>query len=123
MELINFLQNALERENSLFRAQLLREDIERLQRLQALASKAASRETFVKEGFFVGWTQNDMRTYEFKEELEEFLCAFYDDFSAAAPSKESASRLETTWNRLHAKRLERLVGCLSRVPKPGDVRE
>lgn len=116
MQLVTSLKKAVEQEESPFRAQLMREDIARLQRLQNLAEQSSSRDAFVKEGFFVGWTQNDMRTHEFGDELQAFLEALYDHLHEASPSAESESRVTGTWNMLHAKRLERLVGCLSRVP-------
>jgi hypothetical protein len=110
MQLLDKLSLLLSEETSLFRAQLLREDIARLQKLQQLARQAPDAEAFRKSGMRIGWTQGDARTHELREPLERLLDAVY------------ASREEDlfpAWEALHRARMERLVGCLSTpVPKP-----
>jgi hypothetical protein len=112
MELIARLESLVAREESLFRAQLLREDIARLEKLEALAKSAPDAEAFRKAGMRIGWTQGDARTHELREPLERLLDAVY------------ASRDEEifpAWEALHRARMEKLVGCLSTpVPKPVD---
>ncbi|MCD6041314.1 MAG: hypothetical protein K0R40_917 [Burkholderiales bacterium] len=112
MQLIAHLELLVDNEESLFRAQLLREDIARLRKLQALARKAPDAETFKKSGMRIGWTQGDARTHELREPLERLLEAVY------ASREEDIVR---AWEALHRVRMERLVGCLSTpVPKPLD---
>ena len=111
MQLIGVLERSLEREESLFRQQLLREDIARLKKLEALAAAAPDADAFVKSGSRVGWTPGDARTGELREALEPFLRAVY--------AKDDAATLRA-WEALHALRMERLLGCLSTpAPRPG----
>ena len=112
MRLIAQLEAALKNESSLFRAQLLREDIARLQKLEALAKSAADAEAFSKAGMRIGWTQGDARTHEIRAPLERLLDAVY-----AAREDEMVA----AWEALHRARMEKLVGCLSTpTPKPLD---
>ncbi len=119
MQLLEALENAVEREESIFRAQLMREDIGRLRRLQELAEKAATREEFVKAGLYIGWTLDDLRTHEFKGELEPLLDAVYLRCRGEGDAGDLDRRIDEAWRVFDAKRLERLVGCLTRIPKPG----
>ena len=112
MRLIGELERRLAGEQSLFQAQLLREDIARLHKLLALARGAADADAFVKAGMRIGWTQGDARTAELREPLEAFLRAVHarDDDGIALG-----------WDALHRVRMERLLGCLSTpVPRPAD---
>jgi len=110
MRLVAELERALETEESPFRAQLLKEDIARLRKLEALTRSAPDAEAFKKAGMRLGWTQGDARTAELREPLEALLEAIL--------SGEEA-RITTAWNELHRARMERLLGCLSTpVPKP-----
>ena len=112
MQLLEKLSVLLAAETSLFRAQLLREDIARLKKLEALARDAKDAEGFRKSGMRVGWTQGDARTHELREPLERLLDAVY-------ASREE--EIVASWEALHRARMERLVGCLSTpVPKPLD---
>lgn len=106
------LERQLAGEESLFRAQLLREDLARLRRLEELKRDTADEAAFVKAGSRLGWTPGDARTAELREPLEAFLRAAYagDD-----------ERVGPAWEALHRVRLERLLGCLSTpVPRPED---
>jgi hypothetical protein len=110
MQLLEKLSAVLAVESSLFQAQLLREDIARLRKLQELAKSAPDAEAFKKAGMRIGWTQGDARTHELREPLERLLDAVY-------VSQEEEILL--AWEALHRARMERLVGCLSTpVPKP-----
>lgn len=119
MQLLEAMENAVDREESIFRAQLMREDIGRLRRLEELAQRAATRDEFFKEGLYVGWTPDDLRTHEFKEELEPLLDAIYLRCRGEGEAVELDRQIDDAWRVFDAKRLERLVGCLTRVPKPG----
>jgi hypothetical protein len=112
MRLIEDLTAWVAKEPSLFRAQLLREDIARLRKLQELAKSAQDAEAFKKAGMRIGWTQGDARTHEIREPLSRLLDAVY-------ASREE--EIVLAWEALHRARMERLVGCLSTpVPKPAD---
>jgi hypothetical protein len=112
MQLIARLEELLRSEQSLFRAQLLREDLARLRKLQALAKSAPDLEAFKKAGMRIGWTQGDARTHELAEPLARLLEAVY-------ASREE--ELFAAWEALLRARMDRLVGCLSTpVPKPAD---
>lgn len=112
MRLIADLENLLKEEQSLFRGQLLREDIARLRKLQELAKTAPDIAAFRKSGMRIGWTQGDARTHELREPLERLLDAFY------AGNEELVAH---AWQALHRARMEKLVGCLSTpVPRPSD---
>jgi peptide subunit release factor 1 (eRF1) len=109
MRLIEELERLLAREESVFRAQLLREDIARMRRLQAMAHSLDLGQ-FLQQGMRIGWTQGDARTQELREALEPFLEALYAG---------DEPRMVEAWQRLHRLRMERLVGCLATpVPKP-----
>ena len=111
MRLADQLERIASGEESPFRAQLLREDVARLRRLEALAADH-DEESFVKAGMRIGWTQGDARTHELREPLEAFLRAVY---AADEPL------IVRTWESLHRVRMERLLGCLSTpVPRPLD---
>lgn len=111
MRLIDELERLAAAEESLFRRQLLREDVARLRKLEALASCATDIEAFRKAGMRLGWTQGDARTAEIAGPLEALLAALY------AGDEE---RVVQAWNELHRARMERLLGCLSTpAPKPG----
>jgi hypothetical protein len=112
MQLLRDLERHLASEESLFRRQLLREDIARLRKLQDLAKSSADRDSFMKSGTRLGWTQGDARTGEIREQLEALLQAVYEGNEA---------RVTEAWNELHRARMERLLGCLSTpVPKPAE---
>jgi hypothetical protein len=110
VRLIERLESLLAEEQSLFRAQLLREDLARLHRLQELAQSAPDLAAFKRSGMRIGWTQGEARTHELRGELERLLEAFHSGDEDA---------VERAWEALHRARMEKLVGCLSTpVPKP-----
>ena len=117
MTLIDELERLAASEESLFRRQLLREDIARIRRLQALAQSALDLDAFRKAGLRLGWTQGDARTEEIRAPLERFLDSVYEMAKGAGadPSVTQA------WNELHRVRMERLLGCLATpVPRPAE---
>jgi hypothetical protein len=132
MQLIDELKQRLEGEPSLFRAQLLREDIARLSRLCDLARSTGELDTFRKVAMRIGWTQGDSRTQELAEPLGallEAVFAYYregggataEGSSGAARDPAQEGRIVAAWNELHRVRMQRLVGCLSNpVPRPAD---
>ena len=112
MRLIEDLEALAARQESPFRAQLLREDVARLRKLQELANSAPDAEAFRKAGRRIGWTQGAARTHELREPLVRLLDAVY-------ASREE--EISLAWEALHRARMEKLVGCLSTpAPKPVD---
>jgi hypothetical protein len=118
LDLLKRLEASALAEESYFRAQLLKEDIGRLRRLEELSLSAVNLAAFKKAGTMIGWTPGDTRSWELKSTLEPLLEAFYA--SATAPNIESSRRLDTAWDAFNIHRVALLVGCLSRVPKPDD---
>jgi hypothetical protein len=111
MRLIEELERRAARVESMFQAQLLREDVARLRKLQELA-RSLDLEMFLEKGMRVGWTPDDARTAELREPLLAFLQAVYAGDEA---------RISESWLVLHRTRMERLLGCLSTpVPRPAD---
>ena len=118
MRLIEELQGQLAGEQSLFRAQLLREDIARLTRLAELARSTPEFATFRAAALRIGWTQGDARTQELAGPLDELLEAVHAYCSGIDDTAQEA-RIGDAWVALHRLRMERLLGCLSTpVPKP-----
>ena len=111
MPLISELENARSHEESPFRAQLLKEDISRLQKLTTIAAGTASLKLFKKEGLFIGWTGSDLHTHLIQSALETFLEQFYDyEKSDKGPEHEAAFR--QAWATFNKVRMEKLIRCL-----------
>lgn len=110
MQLSRDLERLAAAEESLFRRQLLREDVVRLRKLEALRGSSPDFEAFRKAGMRLGWTQGDARTSEIAPQLESLLQAVYAGEDV---------RITAAWNELHRARMERLLGCLATpAPKP-----
>jgi len=101
---------------SYFRAALLREDAERLNRLLDLAADAADETAFMKAAGLAGWTPGDLRTGELKPWLDPFLRTWY-----AAADSDNRTLLDL-WHRFDRNRLDILAGCLSTRPLAGVAR-
>jgi hypothetical protein len=118
MQLIETLRRRASEEPSLFRAQLLREDVARLEKLRELVRTTPDPGAFKTAGMRVGWTQGDARTHELRAPLERLLELVHAHETQAHDAQLDA-RLEAAWLELHRCRMERLVGCLSTpAPKP-----
>jgi hypothetical protein len=118
--LIEELQKRIGEEQSLFRAQLLREDVARLVKLGELARSADDIDTFKRAATRIGWTQGDARTSELGEPLDALLEAVFACRAGTADAGQEA-RIRDAWLELHRVRMEQLVGCLSMpVPRPLD---
>lgn len=118
MKLVAELERGLAAESSLFRAQLLREDLGRLRRLCELACASADRAEYAARALSLGWTQGDARTHELAHVLGPLFDAVYD-FQHGEAGDAIETRIREAWSALTHERLDRLVGCLSTpVPKP-----
>ena len=111
MKLLYELRQTADRLDSVFQAQLMREDIERIEKLVEMAKAAKRYDEFEKVGLYMGWTQGDMRTFELTSELKPFLKAVY---SAAneGPSESANSLIRETWIAFNNARMNKLIGCL-----------
>jgi hypothetical protein len=120
VRLLTELERLLAAEESLFRRQLLREDIARLHKLQALARTSTDLSDFIKGGMLAGWTQANARTHELREPLEALLEAIYA-LERDRCGEAQEARVVECWHSLHRLRMERLLGCLATpAPKPLD---
>jgi hypothetical protein len=117
MKLLDQLERASSTEESYFRAQLLREDVARLKALRELASKATSQESFLEHGLRLEWTPGGLRNQQLKTTLEPLLEAFYAA-DQSGPGADTDTHLLGAWHAFAAQRMDVLVGCLSRVPRP-----
>lgn len=110
MNLIDELEARLAKEESMFRAQLLREDVARLRHLKELASEHVNRDDFRKAGAYIGWTSGDMRTHELMDELTVLLDAMYDWRNGGGVEAEKT--LRAAWDEFHVQRMRKLLHCL-----------
>jgi hypothetical protein len=117
MELLDRLERALSAEESCFRAQLLREDVARLKALRDLARNASRQESFLEDGLRLEWTPGGQRNQQLKATLEPLLEAFYAA-DKSGPGADADAHLLRAWCGFDAQRMDVLVGCLSRVPRP-----
>ncbi|MBU1210555.1 MAG: hypothetical protein KJ587_04665 [Alphaproteobacteria bacterium] len=124
MRLIEDLKQQQADEPSYFRQHLMMEDISRLERLAELAATSDDLAAFVTAGKTVGWTPEDRRTHELNATLEPLLVALHGRCGLDAGSPQASElddRIEMLWQAFDANRMERLIGCLSRVPPPQDA--
>lgn len=119
MRLIERLSGALATEESYFRQYLIREDIARLERLIAMAPAYAEPSEFVAAALKIGWTPGDSRTHELQPALAPLLEAIHR-LARTGSDADLEAEIETRWHELEALRMDRLVGCLARVPRPPD---
>ncbi len=111
MKLLEDLTNAANNVDSPFQSQLIREDIARLNKLLDLAGASATFKDFRKEGFYIGWTRDDLRTMEMAETLDRFLDTFYR-FVVGENSAVTEQELIQDWSSFNRDRMEKLIGCL-----------
>lgn len=111
MDFIDELEALLKGEESMFRAQLLREDVARLRFLVELADRHGDREEYRRSGAYIGWTKGDMRTHELMPQLRLLLDAVYDwQRGGKEPASEQAVR--AAWDAFHVERMRKLLHCL-----------
>lgn len=108
MQICDELQSRLQREESMFRAQLMREDISRLEKLVALADSSEDLAAFKKAGTYIGWTQNDMMTHLLAGSLDGLLDAIY----AWRKTAGDEAAINTAWMAFCTERNEKLIKCL-----------
>jgi hypothetical protein len=111
LQILDELRFHLEHEQSIFRAQLMREDIARLEKLAALADQSEDIAAFKKSGTYIGWTQNDMMTHQVAEPLGDLLEAIFAYYTEGAGEALDQS-VRTAWFEFCKMRNEKLIKCL-----------
>lgn len=111
MQILQELQTRIASEQSMFRAQLMREDVARLDKLLTLAGESADLAAFKKAGTYIGWTQNDMMTHLLSESLGDLLDAIYA-YRAEGSTDTSEAKVRTAWAGFCVERNEKLIKCL-----------
>jgi hypothetical protein len=111
MHLVEELQSWIDAEESLFRAQLLREDMARLGKLAELAQSQESYEGYAKEGLYIGWTQGDFHTQLLKEPIEALMAAVHA-YETGGRTDVQDQAVRQAWGVFHRMRLDKLVHCL-----------
>lgn len=112
MQLRDHLENLSLNSESYFRRALAKEDVARIDRLIALFTASADKAAFMKEGRFIGWTQNDMTTYRLTDEINTLLEAIHARQSSDVVTDEHEQAVGEAWEVFHAARLEKLIHCL-----------
>ena len=110
MRLIEEMEQRLRSADSMFRAQLLREDIDRLRRLESLARRYETLDAFAKEGLAIGWTRGDLRTHEVEEPLRALLAAVHA-YERGGRTEGQHRTVRRAWDAFDRLRLAKLVGC------------
>lgn len=110
MRIFDSIKTKAAEEESYFRQYLAKEDLGRIERLELLAKSASDKASFLKDGQYIGWTRDDMRTHDLKDTLEPLLEAFYT--AVKTPGKDADDRLEAAWDTFNKDRLEKLIHCL-----------
>ena len=118
MHLIEELESTSGAEQSMFRAQLMREDVARLRKLATLAEECPDQDSFLKQGLYAGWTQGDFRTHELKAPIEAVLRAFYA-YQTGGRTVEQDRAVRAAWDLFDRERIAKLVGCLRAPIAPG----
>jgi hypothetical protein len=110
MRLIEDLKKVSDSDESMFRRHLAREDIARLDKLISMARAGMTRDQFLKNGHYIGWTQNDMTTHRLKDELDALLEALLD--YSVSGSKADEEKINDAWAAFAQARLQKLIHCL-----------
>jgi hypothetical protein len=124
MWLVEELKRQQASEPSYFRQHLLMEDTKRLERLAELAASCDDVTEFVAAGMNVGWTAEDRRTHELLTTIEPLLVAIYARMrlDTASPDRSGLDQqIGKLWQTFETNRMDQLIGCLSRIPRPPDT--
>jgi len=106
MKLLEDLRTQAAATTSIFQRQLFKEDIERLEKLEVLVAEISDETGFKKSAMTLGWTPSDLRTFELNPELANFVAAVWQG--------QGENSINDTWAALHRRRMDVLLGCLSR---------
>ena len=95
----------------MFRRALAKEDAARIRKLCELAATEASKEEYMKNGLYIGWTRDDMRTWELKEQLDPLMEAIFAYQRAEDPAGLD-EEIDSAWAIFNQHRMKILVHCL-----------
>jgi cell division FtsZ-interacting protein ZapD len=119
VHLIDELEQRANIEQSPFRAQLLREDIVRIRKLEELVRSTPELDACRRAARRLGWTTLDARTHELAVPLDRLVDLVRQSLSV--PAGTCDGEIRDAWLELTRLRIESMVGCLStRLPKPSD---
>ena len=110
MKLIEQMDCWIETEQSIVRAQLMREDVARLRKLVSLVESAGTETAYAKDGLYIGWTQGDFTTHQLKEEIQGLMSAVYAH-ETGGRSEVQNQAVYDAWIAFHNARVEKLVHC------------
>jgi len=111
MKLVEHLNSVMSDNTSYVQAYLAKEDLARVEKLRALAKLAQDAKAMEKDGLYIGWTKDDMRTHELSQPLKALIAAIYD-YENKGASDALDARIMDIWTALHTLRLKVLVHCL-----------
>lgn len=111
MKLLEEMRIRMDSLDSVFQKVLMRQDIERLEKLVTMVPEYEDRGKFVADGMKIGWTQNDLQTFKMNDSLSAFLRHFHD-LNGAPDTPETEDALIESWREFHHDRMKKLVGCL-----------
>ena len=111
MKLIDHLNSVMSENASYVQAYLAKEDLARVEKLRALAKSAADAKAMEKDGLYIGWTKDDMRTHDLSQPLKALIAAIYEYENGEASDALDAGIMDI-WAAFHTLRLKVLVHCL-----------
>lgn len=111
MELLLYLQKSTTNGESYFQQFLAKEDLARVFGLLEMAKAAENITSYLKDGIFIGWTKDDLRTHELKPALEPLLAKIFE-FVKGDKSEKVETQIMQLWHEFHALRLKTLLHCL-----------
>lgn len=111
MQLLEQMEDIAANSDSMFRRALAKEDAARLRKLCELAETAPSLEAYMKDGLYIGWTRDDMRSWELKDQLEPLMKAIFT--LVREPDTEGIEEaINSAWPPFNQHRMKILVHCL-----------
>lgn len=111
MKLIEHLNSVITQNTSYVQAYLAKEDLKRVEKLCALANSSPDLKTMEKDGLYIEWTKDDMRTHELSQPLKALIKAIYE-YETGEATPELDKQIMDIWAALHTLRLKVLVHCL-----------
>ncbi len=112
MRLIDELEERVQAEGSPFKAQMYREDLVRLRKLEEIVRATPEPDDCRRAARRLGWTALDARTHELVEPLDRLVDAMRRCHSGGT-GDITDGEIRDAWLELTRLRLETMVGCLS----------
>ncbi len=111
MKLIDHLNSVISENASYVQAYLAKEDLTRVEKLRALANSSDDVQSMEKDGLYINWTKDDMRTHELSEPLKALIKAIFE-YENGGANAELDAKIMDIWAGFHTLRLKVLVHCL-----------